>query len=43
LESVPAFKLHSMGLVQMQGNQVMPRFDLYRQYFRDRLFGIGSL
>jgi len=39
LESVPAFKLHSMGLVQMQGNQVMPRFDLYRQYFRDRLIG----
>ncbi|MBD1921735.1 AAA-like domain-containing protein [Microcoleus sp. FACHB-831] len=37
LESVPAFKLHSMGLVQMQGNYVTPRFDLYRQYFRDRV------
>jgi hypothetical protein len=34
LESIQAFKLHSMGLVQLQGNYVMPRFDLYRQYFR---------
>jgi len=37
LESVPAFKLHSMGLVKFQGNQVIPRFNLYRIYFRDRL------
>jgi serine/threonine-protein kinase len=37
LESIQAFKLHSMGLVQMQGNQVIPRFNLYRQYFCDRL------
>ncbi|MBD2092605.1 AAA-like domain-containing protein [Microcoleus sp. FACHB-1515] len=37
LESLLAFKLHSMGLVQMQGNQTTPRFELYRQYFRDRL------
>ncbi|HBE18493.1 MAG TPA: molecular chaperone Tir [Cyanobacteria bacterium UBA11149] len=37
LESVLAFKLHSMGLVQLQGNYVTPRFELYRQYFRDRL------
>ena len=37
LDSVLAFKLHSMGLVQLQGNYVTPRFDLYRQYFRDRL------
>jgi hypothetical protein len=34
LESVLAFKLHSMGLVQLHGNQVTPRFQLYRQYFR---------
>ncbi|HEY9631839.1 MAG TPA: AAA-like domain-containing protein [Coleofasciculaceae cyanobacterium] len=33
LESMQAFKLHSMGLVQLQGNYVTPRFDLYRQYF----------
>ncbi len=33
LESTLAFKLHSMGLVHLQGNQVTPRFELYRQYF----------
>jgi len=37
LESAPAFKLHSMGLVKFQGNQVVPRFDLYRIYFGERL------
>jgi len=36
LESVLAFKLHSMGLVNLQGNRVAPRFELYRNYFRDR-------
>lgn len=37
LESVLAFKLHSLGLVQLRGNDVMPRFELYRKYFADRL------
>ena len=37
LESVVAFKLHSLGLVHLQGNYVTPRFDLYRQYFYERL------
>ena len=37
LEPVPAFQLHSMGLVYLQGNDVTPRCDLYRQYFCDRL------
>ncbi|NET59006.1 MAG: TIR domain-containing protein [Symploca sp. SIO2E6] len=37
LESEVAFKLHSMGLVHLQGNEVTPRCDLYQQYFRDRL------
>jgi hypothetical protein len=37
LESVLAFKLHSLGLVHLQGNYVTPRFDLYRQYFYERL------
>ena len=37
LESALGFKLHSMGLLQLQGNEVNPRCDLYRQYFRDRL------
>ena len=37
LESEQAFKLHSLGLVKLQGNGVIPRFDLYRKYFSDRL------
>lgn len=37
LESMLAFKLHSLGLVKLQGNFVSPRFDLYRQYFRDKI------
>lgn len=41
LPSTQAFKLHSMGLVQLQGNHVTPRFELYREYFRDRLGMIG--
>ncbi len=32
-----AFGLHSTGLVHLQGNEVTPRCDLYRQYFRERL------
>ncbi|MBE9070757.1 AAA-like domain-containing protein [Leptolyngbya cf. ectocarpi LEGE 11479] len=37
LESAHAFKLHSLGLVKLQGNGVVPSFELYRQYFSDRL------
>lgn len=37
IESMLAFKLHSLGLVKLQGNFVTPRFNLYRQYFRDKL------
>lgn len=37
VESILAFKLHSLGLVQLQGNEVTPRFELYRQYFSERL------
>ena len=37
LESVQAFQLHSMGLVHLHGNDVIPRCDLYRQYFCERL------
>ncbi|HLO51491.1 MAG TPA: AAA-like domain-containing protein [Kamptonema sp.] len=37
LESMQGFKLHSMGLVELQGNQVTPRCNLYRNYFRVRL------
>ena len=34
LDSMQIYKLHSMGLVQRQDNQVMPRCNLYREYFR---------
>ena len=37
LESITMFKLHSMGLVHLRGNEVTPRCQLYRQYFSDRL------
>ena len=37
IETAQAFKLHSMGLVQLQGNDCSPRCDLYRQYFSVRL------
>jgi serine/threonine protein kinase len=33
LEPVTAFRLHSMGLVNLQGNEAILRCDLYRQYF----------
>ncbi|HBY77795.1 MAG TPA: hypothetical protein DEG47_12520, partial [Cyanobacteria bacterium UBA11148] len=34
LEPMQALKLHGMGLVQLRGKQVIPRCELYRQYFR---------
>jgi AAA-like domain len=37
LEQLLAFKLHSMGLVALRGNQVVPSCELYRWYFRDRM------
>ncbi|MBW4522206.1 MAG: AAA-like domain-containing protein [Scytolyngbya sp. HA4215-MV1] len=37
LESILAFKLHSLGLVQLRGNRVLSRFELYRHYFNERL------
>jgi len=39
IPSTQAFKLHSMGLVKLQGNSVMPRCNLYHQYFCDQLTG----
>jgi hypothetical protein len=35
LKSAQAFKLHSMGLVKLEGNHATPRCLLYRQYFLD--------
>jgi hypothetical protein len=37
LEQLLAFKLHSMGLVALQGDRVLPSCELYQQYF-DRIF-----
>jgi AAA-like domain/TIR domain/CHAT domain len=37
VEPMQAFKLHSMGLVHLQGNEVTLRCNLYRDYFRDRM------
>jgi hypothetical protein len=37
LEAMEAYKLHGMGLVNRQGNDVTPRCDLYRLYFREHL------
>ncbi|MEI6444981.1 MAG: AAA-like domain-containing protein [Nostocales cyanobacterium ELA583] len=36
LEPIQAFKLKSMGLVELENNNVLPRFNLYHKYFRDR-------
>lgn len=35
--STEAFKLHSMGLIKLQGDAVMPLCHLYRDYFSKRL------
>jgi hypothetical protein len=37
LESESAFKLESMGLINLQGNEATTRCDLYRLYFRNYL------
>jgi transcriptional regulator with XRE-family HTH domain len=34
LKTAPRFKLHSMGLVKLQGSEVVPRCELYRQYYQ---------
>ncbi|MEC4812339.1 MAG: AAA-like domain-containing protein [Scytonema sp. PMC 1069.18] len=34
LDSIQIYKLHSLGLVHRQSNHVMPRCQLYREYFR---------
>jgi AAA-like domain len=37
LEQLSAFKLHSMGLVKLHGNQVITSCELYRRYFETRV------
>ncbi|HEY9849029.1 MAG TPA: AAA-like domain-containing protein [Leptolyngbyaceae cyanobacterium] len=39
IKTAIAYKLNSMGLVHLQGNQVTIRNDLYRQYFQERFLG----
>ncbi|MCL1471454.1 AAA-like domain-containing protein [Argonema antarcticum] len=39
LEPRQVYQLQKMGLVQVQGNDITPRCNLYRQYFCDRLRG----
>jgi AAA-like domain/CHAT domain len=37
VDSEVSFKLHSLGLVKLSGNDCIPSCDLYRQYFSARL------
>ncbi|WP_414578826.1 AAA-like domain-containing protein [Anabaena sp. CCY 9402-a] len=37
LDSILGYQLYSMGLIKWQSNQVVPRCELYRQYFTERL------
>ncbi|ARV57837.1 hypothetical protein BZZ01_03590 [Nostocales cyanobacterium HT-58-2] len=37
LEAITAYKLESMGLVKLEGNQAIPSCELYRIYFREQL------
>lgn len=37
LETMQSFKLQSLGLVRLDGNEVKPWCELYARYFRDRL------
>ena len=40
LETITAYKLESLGLVDLKGNEVVPSCQLYRLYFKDRLDNI---
>ena len=37
LEAIAAYKLESMGLIKLEGNQAIPSCELYRLYFREQL------
>lgn len=41
IDQLLAFKLHSMGLVLLQGNQVISSCELYQLYFSQRLSKLG--
>ncbi|MEM8672391.1 MAG: AAA-like domain-containing protein [Cyanobacteria bacterium P01_G01_bin.67] len=42
LELLSAFKLESLGLVRLLGNQALPSCELYTKYFRDRLTNFAA-
>jgi hypothetical protein len=42
LDAIPAYKLESMGLVNLIGDMATPGCDLYRLYFRDRLSSLSA-
>ncbi|NES01555.1 MAG: hypothetical protein F6K22_01095 [Okeania sp. SIO2F4] len=37
IDYILTYKLDSLGLVKLVGNDVVPRCELYRQYFYERL------
>lgn len=37
LEPIVAYRLESLGLIKLQGNEAVPSYQLYSLYFRDRL------
>ena len=39
IDAESSFKLESMGLVRLLGNEATPRCEVYREYFRDHLEG----
>ena len=39
IDAEASFKLESMGLVRLSGNEASPRCEVYREYFRDHLEG----
>ncbi|MDG2991622.1 AAA-like domain-containing protein [Candidatus Synechococcus calcipolaris G9] len=43
LDATLGFKLHSLGLVTLNGNLAQVRCDLYRRYFRERFEQSGTL
>lgn len=43
IQADTAFKLYSMGLLHLSGNEVLPRCAVYRDYFRDRLEGVSQI
>lgn len=43
LDATIGFKLHSLGLVTLNGNLAQVRCDLYRRYFRERFDQNGTL